>query len=587
MKSIKYLITILGLFIFIGSVDAAGVSINIDCPSSVEPNSNFNCKVYANATGSSVSSYSWGDLTGQGSIAVIRYDEIRVSSIPTGSNVDLGTIRAKAGSAGTGSISVPFYATFADSSKQNFTALKNIKIVSSVNTLNSLTVNGTNVTGFNKNVTNYNVNTSSSSINIGATKTNSKASVSGIGQKSLNCGDNNLAVTVKAESGSTKVYNLKVNRKCSNNSKLRGITLSSGVLSPVFSDSVTDYTVKVDKSVEKISISGVKSVNTQNIAGEVKDKELSFGKTNFILNVTSETGEKTNYNITVERADTRDKSVMLSALSLSSGRIKFDPETFEYETKVLYEIDKIDVVATPQNETSKVEAEGNTNLKVGENIIKVKVKSENNIEGIYTIKVTRLKEGETIGDNAKIKNIVIKGYKLNFDYDKNKYKLVIKRDKKLNIIVVMDDKDATYEIIGNKDLKDGSKIQIVTKSVDGTESETYVIDITKTNYTGYYILGLFLLALLIAVPLLVYFKYVKPKKQLKDINGNQVGMLEDDKERTIIDSSIPKTESTNTTGLTGIKCPVCGRELLGMPSECPYCKTGLKYNMKNQDGTNR
>ena len=594
MKRIKCLMLLIALFIFMPVVNAGSAVISTDCPNTVEPNKNFNCKVYASITGSEAS-YTIGTSKGTGAISLTTSPEdIGPSILDVGSKGAIVSVSLKSGGSGTGTVTIPINFSFDDGTSQNAVATKTIKVASGNNNLNSLTVNGTKVNGFNSNITSYNVSTSSTTIAVGALKSHAKAVVSGTGNKSLKCGENIITVSVKAENGNVKNYVLKVNRTCSNNAKLRGITLSSGTLNPDFSDSVYDYTVKLDKTVDKISITGVKSVSSQKITGEVKDKEINFGKTNFTLVVESENGEKANYNIVVERDDTRDKTNKLSSLSLSSGTIKFDPETFDYETKVLYEVDKIDVVATPEKETSKVEVVGNDKLEVGENTIKIKVKSETGSESTYIIKVTRLKEGETLGDNAKIKNIVVNGYKLNFDYDKRKYKLVIKREKKLNIIVVMDEKDAKYEITGNKNLKDGSKIKILTKSADESAGEEYVINIIKPNYTVYYVLGGILLATLILVPLLVYFKYVKPKKSAKDINGNAVEDASVEEKRTVLDSSSSeetkeeiKKEKENTEGLTGIKCPVCSRELLGMPDECPYCKSALKYNFNFKKDENK
>ena len=67
------------------------------------------------------------------------------------------------------------------------------------------------------------------------------------------------------------------------------------------------------------------------------------------------------------------------------------------------DITKIEVLAVPAKETSSVKITGNDNLKVGNNVIKIDVKSEKGTIKSYLIKVNRLKEGETLGNNANIK----------------------------------------------------------------------------------------------------------------------------------------------------------------------------------------
>ena len=231
---------------------------------------------------------------------------------------------------------------------------------------------------------------------------------------------------------------------------------------------------------------------------------------------------KRTYTVIVDRTDNRDTNALLSSISLSSGNIKFSSNTYEYETKVLYTVKSIDVIATAEKDTSTVSVVGANNLVVGENTITITVKAQKGNEQKYTIKVTRLAEGETIGDNANIKSIIISGYDLGFDYVKQDYKLVIKNETSLIIDIEMEDTNATYQILGNSNLKDGSIIQIITKSYDGTASQTYNIEITKPKYSIYYVIAGVLASLAIATPIVFYFRYVKPKKELRDVNGNKI-----------------------------------------------------------------
>ena len=178
----------------------------------------------------------------------------------------------------------------------------------------------------------------------------------------------------------------------------------------------------------------------------------------------------------------------------------------------------------------------------------------------------------------------------------------------------MDDSSATYQITGNENLKDGSIIKIITKSKDGT-SKTYTIAITKSSQAIYYVISIVLILLIISIPLIVYLRTVKQKKENLDVNGYKIG--KEDKnvypERKIIKSKakpnkkiMPNTnqninnkpqvnKKSNITpqesqqeedfdaGLQDYipnestnKCPACGRELLGTPNECPYCKTKIR-----------
>lgn len=634
------------------------VSLSLVCPKEIYPSKSVTCIVNATITGSSVAlSNVKAGAENPFVTSSVSTDIKNGSVVSPGSDIRIGTVTAKASSGGgNGRIYIDLDVRFSNNySYSSAFDDATVKIASPVNTLNSIKIDGATIQGFNKNTLNYNVSTSKSSVLISATRTTTRSTVTGTGTKSLKCGNNKYALKVKAENGSVKNYGVTVNRKCSSSATLKGITVSSGTLSPAFSENVYDYNLKLDKSTDKITITGVKSLADQKISGEVTDKVIGYGKSKVSLVVTSQTGDKKTYNINIEKVDSRDDNSLLSSLSLSAGSINFDTNTFSYETKVLYDVSKIDVVATPSVSSSKVTVTGNNNLVVGDNLITVSVVSEKNKKTDYKIKVVRLKEGETLGNNANIKNITIKGYDFPFKYDRKDYKLVINNEDKLDISVVMDDSTATYEIFGNENIKDGSVIRIVTHSSDGS-SVTYTIEITKSSSSTIYFVigGIVLLLIAICIPLFVYLKSVRKKKELLDVNGYKIDKdYEDDNGRKVIGINSTNNENVNNnvsinsgvdnnfdgnasqdvnydfnnqvssnynvsdnqvnneipisnnmndnstinnvdnninngtedfdSGLQDYvpnesinRCPGCGRELMGDPSECPYCKVNLK-----------
>ncbi len=83
---------------------------------------------------------------------------------------------------------------------------------SSNNYLKSLSVDKGTI-NFNKNTTNYTINVDNiNEITINATAEDNKASVSGVGIKTLSNGNNTFNVIVTAENGSTKTYTIIVNK---------------------------------------------------------------------------------------------------------------------------------------------------------------------------------------------------------------------------------------------------------------------------------------------------------------------------------------------------------------------------------------
>lgn len=548
MKRIIYslFIFVLGFF-FITSVDAATTTLKITCPTTVDINETFECSVFATVKGGTAEEIPL-TISASGQVSKVK-ENINNKNISAGTNRKLGTVTFKArSSSGNGTISVKpsgrVIYTNGSSSSGGTAKYQYIKVRSNINTLNSIKIDNSTIRGFNKNTTSYTVSTTKSSISLTATKTSSKSTVTGTGTKNLKCGSNVYSLKVTAENGDTKNYTVGIRRTCNTNVYLEGINVSEGTLTPAFSRTVTDYTVNVDKDVEEITVTGVKASNSQTVTGNVTNKKLNYGSNKINIIVTSQTGAKQTYTINVIREGNQNSNIYLSSLSLSSGNIEFDKNTFEYETTVLYEVENIEVLATPEEETSKVTVEGNENLKVGDNYINVKVTSESGESKSYIIKVNRLQEGETLGDNPNIKNITIEGYDLEFDPEKTDYKLVIKKETSLNIDVTMEDENATYEIEGNENLEDGSIITIKTTSPDGSTNE-YTIEITKTDYALYFIIAGAILLLAIAIPVIVYFKSVRNKKEEVDVNGYKIGEGYDDSDysRQIISNNSAPTNN--------------------------------------------
>jgi hypothetical protein len=89
----------------------------------------------------------------------------------------------------------------------------------------------------------------------------------------------------------------------------------------------------------------------------------------------------------------------LKSLKVSGHKLTpaFSPNKGKYSLRVLNEVTKINVTATPSDSKAKVtEVSGNKNLKEGINTVTVTVQAEDGTQAKYTIEVNRLKEGETV-----------------------------------------------------------------------------------------------------------------------------------------------------------------------------------------------
>lgn len=212
---------------------------------------------------------------------------------------------------------------------------------------------------------------------------------------------------------------------------------------------------------------------------------------------------------TTTAVQVKDSNTYLSDLSFSVGEIKFNKLLNNYTLTIPEDTTKIDVKATPEKTTSTVKIENNETISF-ETPIKITVTAENGDTRIYTI--TLSKEEVKLDEDNKLKSLKIDGYTIKFDPDINNYDLKIKRNTtKLNIEVETNSEKAVYEIIGNSNLKNKSKIEIDVTSESG-ETNAYIINIKKSS-----VIGLVIIILIIAGIIgYVIYKLVKnmvPQKE--------------------------------------------------------------------------
>ena len=486
---------ILFAFVCMNSVDAVSASINIKC-NSLKFNKDATCNVFASVSGGQIEGISVDslDVVSGSDVVIIKEDSTSVlandSKVSNGDKIGYFTVKSIG--YGTSKVSLALNAkSSADGSNVSIKpGVFTFNILSPVATLSSITVNGSLVNGFSSTVYKYNVDSiSSDSVSIGAVATAPGTSVKGTGNHKLKCGSNTLKInTVSGDKSKKLTYTLNINRKCDDNTSLKGITLSSGTLSPVFSADTLEYKVSVDTNVEKMSIDVSKEDN-QKVSGLVKDAKLAFGDNTFSIKVTSESGKSKTYKIVVNRADNRSNNALLGSITIDNGKLNFDKNVFMYDVRVLNEVSTINVVATPEDSKAKVEVDSPKSLKEGDNKVVIKVTAENGATQEYSINVKRLKVGEVLGDNPNIANIVITGYNINFNPMTTSYNLKLdNKTKSLSISVVMQEEGATYQINGNNDLKNGDIITINTTSMDGTQN-TYKIIIEKSNAQMFILIG--------------------------------------------------------------------------------------------------
>ena len=221
-------------------------------------------------------------------------------------------------------------------------------------------------------------------------------------------------------------------RIVSTNNFLSGLTLSQGTLTPEFNKNILNYTATVESDVNTITINTTPEVNVSTVTG-AGEKSLNYGTNEVTITVKSESNVTKEYKVLITRKDNRSTASDLLDFALYNYDINFDKAVTNYTLKVDNNIIKLALCnARPttkdtlciNNNTSfsvddkaeiseikfnnidileKIETGNNIELgdiKEGENILTIVIKSENESSKTYRFTITK-------GNSTKTKNATI------------------------------------------------------------------------------------------------------------------------------------------------------------------------------------
>lgn len=194
----------------------------------------------------------------------------------------------------------------------------------------------------------------------------------------------------------------------SDNKNLKSLSVNGDFeLTPKFDKNVTEYNLEVGSDVEKIDIKAVTEDNSAKVTITGNDK-LLMGENTVEIKVTAEDGTARAYKINVTKGEieSADLGLGLSELSIDGYTLtpEFSTGTYEYKLDIAdSSITSINVNAKSNAENAIIEIAGNNELKVGENIITILVKSEDGKE------VTTYQIIVNISENTKKNNQLIAG----------------------------------------------------------------------------------------------------------------------------------------------------------------------------------
>ena len=346
--------------------------------------------------------------------------------------------------------------------------------------LSKITTNlGILVPIFDKNEFNYTVNVSNNveQITINGEAEVNTTRVQGNTTYNLNVGDNNIEITTLAEDNiTTLTYKVNVKKDQSNNTNLSYLLVEEGALTPGFNKNVVNYEVKVPIEVNEVHLHYETEKETSRV--EVTGgTNLQAGSNEVKVKVIAEDNSEKEYIINVVKQEASLINTDLKNILLSNGELNpaFDREKQYYEVEVEKEITTVTVNAKTSDTKATVTGTGAYNLKVGRNLVVLRVTGQNNITKDYQIVIKRLKSKE-----ARLRSIGIKDISLAFDKDTYTYNVETKANSLEYTTIIPYESNATYEVIGNSFSEVGNyEVKIKVTAEDGEATKEYVFNVNR------------------------------------------------------------------------------------------------------------
>lgn len=306
-----------------------------------------------------------------------------------------------------------------------------------------------------------------------ATSGSSTFGISGSGYSNIDAGK--LSSTF---SGVTLNYKV-----LSNNANLTALNINNGILSPTFAANNTNYTATVDSNVSSITISATGAAGTT-ITG-LGAKNLAYGVNTFTIKVTAEDKKTTkSYTLKITRTDDRNSNSALKSLIPSTGTLKFNATTLNYNVNIGAEVSSFTItgVAADSKATVSYSPSNKINVNMGETkSINVVVTAENGSKTTYKINIKR---DDNRNDDNTLKSLNVSNTNIKFSSSTTYTATVEYNIKNINITAVANNSMAKVSGIGAKNLTVGINTFNVVVTAENETTKTYTITIVRKDANG-------------------------------------------------------------------------------------------------------
>lgn len=169
------------------------------------------------------------------------------------------------------------------------------------------------------------------------------------------------------------------------NNYLKSLTISQGKLD--FKKDTLIYNIEVDKEIKDIDVNAVAESPKSKV--EIRNNKNIKEDNPIEIVVTSENNATRIYKIYIKYKNEEPKASAnnnLKSIEIENYKIKFSSKVKNYTLKVDKGTEKLNIVATPEDEKAKVQITGNDKIS-NKSKVNIVVTAEDGSENIYTITV--------------------------------------------------------------------------------------------------------------------------------------------------------------------------------------------------------
>ena len=296
--------------------------------------------------------------------------------------------------------------------------------------------------------------------------------------KSLDVKDaNDVSVTLNSIEGTNAYLDVMPSGYSLLSNRLKNDTSLAG-----FDALSMGYKIEVNSS--KISVfATLTSDDASYVEGyEPRTVDLDYGENKILIKIKNKDGKVRTYTIIATRTDERVSNNLLSDLTVSKGKIEFDPYVTDYDISVPKNTKKVSINATLASDTSSfVEGHEPREVELNNDITTqiIEVLSESGITRSYVLTFTKSGAEEDTANSAYLDSLSIAGTAIDFNKEIYEYSVTVPYEySSVNVYAFPESDNAFAEVLGDRGLKVGPNNVKITVT-NGKLTKTYNITVNR------------------------------------------------------------------------------------------------------------